>query len=193
MASAARTRMTATERSEDVLRAAIAAFAESGYAATKTDEIARRAGVSQPYVIRLFGTKQQLFLAASNRVCDHIEDVFRAAAAEGITPDSTAEEKMRALGTGYKTFLNEREPLLVLLQSFAASCDPAIGPAVRERFGGIYRVIQELTDASVEEIRHFLGTGMLLSVMTAMGVTGPDCVQVQWAEDLLEDLRVNGD
>ncbi|WP_328411740.1 hypothetical protein [Nocardia sp. NBC_00403] len=81
----------------------------------------------------------------------------------------------------------------MLLHSFAASSDPAIGPTVRERFGGIYRVIQELTDATIEEMRHFLGTGMLLTVMTAMGVTGPGSVHVQWAEDLLEDLRVNGD
>ncbi|WP_246351392.1 TetR/AcrR family transcriptional regulator [Nocardia barduliensis] len=41
--------MTASRRGEQVLRAAVSAFAESGYAATRTDEIARRAGVSQPY------------------------------------------------------------------------------------------------------------------------------------------------
>ncbi|WP_433724836.1 hypothetical protein ACQP0C_28470 [Nocardia sp. CA-129566] len=44
------------------------------------------------------------------------------------------------LGKGYRTFRTERELLLVLPQSFAASSDPAIGPAVRERFGGTYRV-----------------------------------------------------
>ncbi|MEV4239052.1 TetR/AcrR family transcriptional regulator [Nocardia sp. NPDC049737] len=193
MASPARTRMTATERSAEVLRAAITAFAESGYAATKTDEIARLAGVSQPYVIRLFGTKQQLFLAAANQVCDRIEVIFRAAAAEGITPDSTQDEKMRALGQGYKTFLNERELLLVLLHAFAAASDPAIGPNVRERFGGIYSVIQELTDASITEICRFLGNGMLLTVMAAMGVAGPDSVEVCWATDMLESLRAEAE
>ncbi|MFI7670993.1 TetR/AcrR family transcriptional regulator [Nocardia sp. NPDC049526] len=193
MASPARTRMTATERSAEVLRAAITAFAESGYAATKTDEIARLAGVSQPYVIRLFGTKQQLFLAAANQVCDRIEDIFRAAAAEGITPDSTQDEKMRALGQGYKTFLDERELLLVLLHAFAAASDPAIGPNVRERFGGIYSVIQELTGASIAEICRFLGNGMLLTVMAAMGVAGPDSVEVCWATDMLESLRAEAE
>ncbi|MEV6339205.1 helix-turn-helix domain-containing protein [Nocardia vinacea] len=193
MASSTRTRMTATERSEEVLRAAVAAFAESGYAATKTDEIARRAGVSQPYVIRLFGTKQQLFLAATNRVCDRIEDIFRAAAAEGITPDSTQDEKMRALGKGYQTFLDERELLLVLLHAFAAASDPAIGPDVRKRFGDIYAVVRELTGASIEEMCRFLGTGMLLTVMAAMGVAGPDSVQVCWATDMLENLAAEGD
>ncbi|MEV6138774.1 helix-turn-helix domain-containing protein [Nocardia sp. NPDC051990] len=180
--------MTASERSAEVLRAAVTAFAESGYAATKTDEIARRAGVSQPYVIRLFGTKQQLFLAVTHQVCDRIEEIFRAAAAEGITPESTGEEKMHALGKGYQTFLNERELLQVLLQSFAAASDPAIGPDVRARFGSIYRVVKELTDASVPEMCRFLGSGMLLTVMAAMGVAGPDAVEVCWATDMLESL-----
>ncbi|WP_410790027.1 TetR/AcrR family transcriptional regulator [Kribbella sp. C-35] len=66
-------RLTAAERGEEVLGAAIQAFGRSGYAGTKTDEIARLAGVSQPYVIRLFGTKQQLFLAAVEAVCDTVE------------------------------------------------------------------------------------------------------------------------
>ncbi|MFX0574861.1 TetR/AcrR family transcriptional regulator [Nocardia nepalensis] len=193
MASSTRTRMTATERSEEVLRAAIAAFAESGYAATKTDEIARRAGVSQPYVIRLFGTKQQLFLAATHRVCDRIEETFRAAAAEGTTPDATPEEKMRALGRGFQMFLTEHELLLVLLHGFAAASDPAIGPDVRDRFGRIYAVVEELTGASVQEMRGFLANGMLLTVMTAMGVAGPDSVEACWAVDMLENLRTQGD
>ncbi|WP_063044268.1 TetR/AcrR family transcriptional regulator [Nocardia pseudovaccinii] len=193
MASSTRTRMTATERSEEVLRAAVTAFAESGYAATKTDEIARLAGVSQPYVIRLFGTKQQLFLAVTHRVYDRVEEVFRAAAAEGIEPDSTGEEKLRALGKGYQTFLSEHELLRVLLQSFAAASDPAIGLDVRARFGGIYGVVQELTGASVQEMCSFLGTGMLLTVMAAMGVAGPDSVDVCWATDMLESLRAEGD
>jgi AcrR family transcriptional regulator len=63
-----RVRLTAKERGAEVLQAAVVAFAASGYEGTKTDEIARLAGVSQPYVIRLFGTKQQLFLAALQTV-----------------------------------------------------------------------------------------------------------------------------
>ncbi|NUR98791.1 MAG: TetR/AcrR family transcriptional regulator, partial [Kribbellaceae bacterium] len=72
--------MTAKERGDEVLRAAVQAFAAAGYEGTKTDEIARLAGVSQPYVIRLFGTKQQLFLAAVDSVCLRIEQIFREAA-----------------------------------------------------------------------------------------------------------------
>ncbi|WP_280235265.1 TetR/AcrR family transcriptional regulator [Nocardia cyriacigeorgica] len=178
--------MTASERGEQVLRAAVTAFAESGYAATKTDEIARLAGVSQPYVIRLFGSKQQLFLAALNQVCDRIEAVFRSAAA------TDSDDPLRALGQEYEVFLAERELLLVLLHGFAAGSDPVIGDRVRDRYGRIYDLVGELTGASVTDVRRFLSTGMLLTVMAAMKVVGPDAVPAPWAAAVVADLDDHG-
>ncbi|GGN96835.1 TetR family transcriptional regulator [Nocardia rhizosphaerihabitans] len=181
-----RTRMTASERSAQVLEAAVHAFAESGYAATKTDEIARLAGVSQPYVIRLFGTKQQLFLAALHEVCGRIEAVFRGAE---IAPDADAAEALRTLGQGFDVFLAERELPLMLLHGAAASADPAIGDPMRERFGRIYRLIGELTGADTLESRRFVATGMLLTIMTAMQVAGSEAIPLPWATEILDDLR----
>ncbi len=185
-----RTRMTAGERSEQVLDAAVTAFAESGYAATKTDEIARLAGVSQPYVIRLFGSKQQLFIAAANRVCDRVEEVFREAASQ-VPPDATPEQALDVLGDGYGTFLADRALLLVLLHGFAASSEPAIGTEVRDRFGRIYRLVRELTGASADETRNFLAGGMLLTVMAAMQVAGPGAVPTPWADEIMECFQGN--
>ncbi|WP_427885039.1 TetR/AcrR family transcriptional regulator [Kribbella sp. GL6] len=169
-------RLTAKERGDEVLRAAVRAFAESGYEGTKTDEIARLAGVSQPYVIRLFGTKQQLFLAAVRSVCDRIEEIFREAAAD--SPD------LGALGRNYKRLLAERELLLVLLHGFSASSDPAIGDCVRERFGSIYTLIRDLTGATPQQAREFLSAGMLMTVMSAMQVLGPDPIPMPWAAEI---------
>lgn len=180
---ATKVRLTAAERGEEVLRAAIQAFGTSGYKGTKTDEIARLAGVSQPYVIRLFGTKQQLFLAAVQTVCDTIEQTFRDAAAE--QPD------LGSLGMAYEQLMAERELLLVLLHGFSASDEPAIGDAVRERFGGIYRLVRELTGASPAEAREFIATGMLLTVMSAMRVTGPDAIDLPWADELNQTLATD--
>ncbi|GAA1556636.1 TetR family transcriptional regulator [Kribbella sancticallisti] len=175
-----RTRLTAAERSEEVLQAAVVAFGASGYAGTKTDEIARLAGVSQPYVIRLFGTKQQLFLATTHRVCDRVEEAFRRAGEREPTLDS--------LGDAYNELLPERELLVVLLHGFAASADPAIGETVRSRFGGIHRLVGDLTGASPEEVTKFMATGMLLTVMAAMQVTGPNPVSCEWATELLNSM-----
>ncbi|HEU4945968.1 MAG TPA: helix-turn-helix domain-containing protein [Kribbella sp.] len=181
MAGTTRIRLTAAERGEQVLQAAVTAFAASGYAGTRTDEIARLAGVSQPYVIRLFGTKQQLFLAATERACDRIELVFRRAAGE--------RADLENLGHAYQTLLAERELLVVLLHGFAASAEPAIGDAVRHRFGRIYQLIRELTGASIEEAQQFLATGMLLTVMAAMRVAGPEAIAEPWAAELLACLE----
>ncbi|MFC6014423.1 TetR/AcrR family transcriptional regulator [Nocardia lasii] len=179
--------MTAAERGEQVLAAAVTAFAETGYAATKTDEIARRAGVSQPYVIRLFGTKQQLFIAALHQVCTRIEAVFRGAE---LDPDGDTSASLKALGRAYEeVFLAERELPLVLLHGIAASADPAIGEHVRARFGGMYELVGELTGADVAEASGFIATGMLLTIMTAMQVAGTDAIPVPWATDILTNLR----
>ncbi len=180
MSGATKTRLTAAERSEQVLEAAVKAFAANGYVGTKTDEIARLAGVSQPYVIRLFGTKQQLFLAATQRVCDRIEQAFRAAAGQ--------RADLASLAAGYDALLAERELLVVLLHGFAAAGDPEIGDAVRDRYGRIYRLIRDLTGASAEDAERFLSVGMLLTVMAAMRVVGADPVPADWATEITDAL-----
>ncbi|MQY25357.1 hypothetical protein NRB56_09130 [Nocardia sp. RB56] len=185
--AAPRTRLTAGERSEQVLTAAVVAFAESGYAATKTDEIARLAGVSQPYVIRLFGSKQQLFVESVQRACDRVEEIFRTAAAD-VGPDASPEDRLHSLGAAYDVFLTERELLMLLLHGFAASGDPVIGDRTRDRFGRIYRLVRDLTGASAEEARDFMAKGMLLTVLAAMQVLGPGARVCDWATELLENL-----
>ncbi|MBL1078011.1 TetR/AcrR family transcriptional regulator [Nocardia sp. 2] len=179
--------MTASERGEQVLAAAVSAFAESGYAATKTDEIARRAGVSQPYVIRLFGSKQQLFLAATRAVCERVEAIFRAGV-EAVGPDADTETRMAAMGDGYRALLLERDLPLVLMHGMAASADPVIGDAVRERYGSMYHLLRELTGASPVQAREFFATGMLLTMMAAMRVIGADAVHTDWAEEIMTNL-----
>jgi AcrR family transcriptional regulator len=60
-------------RPAEIVEAALAAFVENGFAATKLDDIARRAGVSKAALYRYFDTKEDLFRA-----------VARAAVAPGL-------------------------------------------------------------------------------------------------------------
>ncbi len=175
-----RTRLTAGERHEQLVAAAVTAFARGGYAGTTTDQVARLAGVSQPYVIRLFGTKQQLFLAATRHATDRVEQRFRDAAAE--RPD------LASLGGAYDDLLAEQDLIAMLLHGFAVGVDPALGPTVRECFGRIYRTVRELTGAGEEEAREFLAHGMLLTVLGAMRIIGPEAVPPEpWMTDLIGD------
>lgn len=172
----ARIRLTAAERSEQLVDAAIKAFAGTGYAGTSTDDVARLAGVSQPYVIRLFGSKQRLFLAGVGHACGRIEQAFREAG-----PADLAD-----LAPAFDRLLAERDFLAMLLHGFAASADPVIGAFVRERFGRIYTLVKELSGADVAEVRGFLANGMLLTVLAAMQVVGPNAVAPEpWMTEII--------
>ena len=51
-------RMTAEDRRADVLRVAVHEFAKRGYQGTSTEDVARAAGISQPYLFKMFPTKK---------------------------------------------------------------------------------------------------------------------------------------
>src|ERR1700693_2895591 len=115
-------RQTAEERRTAVLAAAISEFARSGYAGTSTETIATRAGISQPYLFRLFGTKKDLFIATYGIVCARIEEGF-VAAAVGLEGDAA----MTAMGLAYLELLEDPDLLQVQLHGFvAAAADPDI-------------------------------------------------------------------
>ena len=60
-------RRSAEDRREEIVGIAFRHFAEGGYHGTSTEAIAREAGISQPYLFRLFRTKRELFLACVDR------------------------------------------------------------------------------------------------------------------------------
>ena len=73
-------RKTADERREAVLDAAMIEFAERRLHGASTEAIAQRAGISQPYVFRLFGTKRELFKAMTARCFRETLETFQRAA-----------------------------------------------------------------------------------------------------------------
>src|SRR5438552_18074063 len=93
-------RKSAEERREAVLDAAFEEFAQRGLDGASTEAIAARAGISQPYVFRLFGTKKELFKAVISRCFRETLELFQRAA-EG----RRGEEAREAVGGGYETEL----------------------------------------------------------------------------------------
>lgn len=77
------------DRPDEIVAAALAVFAEKGFAAAKLDEIARRAGVSKGALYLYFETKEDIFRAVVGRaVAPNIALVRAAAAAHpGPFPD----------------------------------------------------------------------------------------------------------
>jgi AcrR family transcriptional regulator len=162
MASAP-TRRSAEERRRELVEIAIRHFAQNGYNGTSTDQVAREAGISQPYLFRLFGTKRELFLACNAAMHDRIAATF-AEAARGL-PE---EDRMKAMGDSYNALLADRDALLFQMQSYAACADPEIQEHVREGFATLVRQVQDATGASPADLWSFFSHGMLLNVIAAL-------------------------
>jgi AcrR family transcriptional regulator len=161
-----RVRKTAEERREEILEIAITEFAARGLSGGSVERVAELAGVSQPYVYRLFGTKKELFLAASRRVGERVAGAFRAAA-EADEPGDPLE----AMGRSYNPSLFRQEEMMMVLQGITASDDPEVREAVGNLFASMWRYVQEAAGASDEEVWNFFGAGMMLTLDAAVGLT----------------------
>ena len=160
-------RMKAEDRRESVLAAATVVFGEYGYVGTTTDRVARAAGVSQPYVVRMFGTKEQLFVEVLERASGRLLATFRRVLAQH-PGDSPSEELGRSFGRAYVELLSDRGLLLSLMHGFVSGGDPVIGPLVRRGFLDVYTFLRTEAGFDAERVREFLASGMLLNTIVGL-------------------------
>jgi AcrR family transcriptional regulator len=172
-------RKSAEVRREEILAVAMEQFAAGGYHGTSTETIARDAGISQPYLFRLFRTKKELFLACDDRACAKVIDAFRRAAA-----DAAPGEELAAMGHAYvHELLPDRHALLMLMQGYAAVSDPEIQEHVRRKYGEVVAEVARLSNATPDEIWSFFGTGMLLNIVVALDlgkIAGENPIAAAW-------------
>ncbi|MEW1720679.1 TetR/AcrR family transcriptional regulator [Streptomyces sp. NPDC093109] len=93
--------MSAEERRRMIARVALGEFSTGGYHGTSTERTARRAGISQPYVFRLFRLfpgRTALFPACADLCFTRLTSTFRDAS-EGPDGDTAPE----AMGTACQT------------------------------------------------------------------------------------------
>ncbi len=159
---------TSDERREQVIEAAVKEFAANGFHATSTTAIAKRAGISQPYIYALFPNKRELFLAVDRHVVDRIRRAFLDAARGKDTP----EERLEAMGQAYLELLANRDEIRFQMQAHAAAGDPDLAEPVRKEFTGLWEDVQRMSGASDEQMYQFMGKGMLLNVIASLELTG---------------------
>ncbi|MGD0808211.1 MAG: TetR/AcrR family transcriptional regulator [Acidimicrobiales bacterium] len=171
-------RMSADERREEVLRAAAAAFADGGYQGTTTQDVAERAGISQPYIFRLFSSKKELFLAV-------VEDCFKrtdrtfAKAAEGLSGD----EALHAMGMAYVELIRDPVNLLVQMHCFtAAAGDPEIRLVAQRGMRKVWETAARASGAGDEALRSWIAMGMLCNMVCALGIEELD---EPWAKQMV--------
>jgi AcrR family transcriptional regulator len=180
IATQTRTRKSAEERREEIVTIAIEQFALAGYRGTSTETIAREAGISQPYLFRLFKTKRDLFLACYDVSHERILETFRSAGS--VVP---SEEALTAMGKAYAGLLADRNRLLFQMQAYAACSDPVIQEHVRESYGEIVKEVTRISGAPPEAVWQFFSHGMLLNVIASLDLPAI-AEREQWAASWCE-------
>jgi AcrR family transcriptional regulator len=154
--------MSRDARRRQVLDAAVPLVAEHGFAGVTTDQVARAAGVSQPYVVRMFGGKADLLAALFEATGERLLDAFRAVPAG---PDAHEE-----MGRVYVHLVSDRDLLRVVLHGFAAGADPRLGAIGRRILAGVARLHRERTGGDADATQAFVAHGMLINTVLALGV-----------------------
>ena len=160
-------RLPAAERREQMLNAARIVFGERGYTGATTDAVAKAAGVSQAYIVRTFGSKENLFVEATTRSVDKTIEVFRAAARDN--DDLTTLP--RHLGHAYVELVADRGILLTMMHLFTMGHYERFGQLARDEFMRIYRVLHHEIGMSPKATEKFLAKGMLINTVLGMRLT----------------------
>lgn len=166
-------RLHADERRAEVVEAAVQAFSEAGYAGTSTEDIAKIAGVSQPYLFRLFGSKQALFMAAVERGFERTRIAFTDAAQHPL-PVTDFDPILAAIGARYAELLKDRTLLRLQLHAYAASSDPVIRAFVRGEIAKLIATVSEASGVDPANLRDFFAQGMLMNLAAALELTEAD-------------------
>jgi AcrR family transcriptional regulator len=135
-------RHSADERRELVIEAARREFAVLGLGGATGEGLSYRAGISHPYLLRLFGSKRELFLEVVDRLFD---DLVAAARSERSLTEALGEDGVA-----------------LLLQCFGACGVDEVRLAVQRRMGELYEALERGGPGRQADVDSVLA-GLLLS------------------------------
>jgi AcrR family transcriptional regulator len=166
-------RVSAAQRRESMLRAAVEVFAGKGYNGATTYEIARVAQVSQALVVRAFGTKEQLFYAVAEQAVDELIETFR-----GVLKEAPTDARAHRIRQAYLDRL-PNDALSIMLWSQLLGSEPTIGAKARAGFLRLYRFLREDADLSAREAGDLIADCQFAGIVSGL----------RFPEDQLAELR----
>jgi AcrR family transcriptional regulator len=167
-----------------VTRSAIKVFARSGYTTSPVTQVAKHAGISSAYVMKLFPRKVELFVAAIDACYERIVETLESAAAEAESEDTA--QILDLMATRYAELIADRDLLLLQVQALAATQTPEVQDAVQRGIGRITSLAASRAGADPEQIQNFLARGQLCHLLTAVGAFDSDS---PWAATLTQGFR----
>lgn len=172
---------TATDRRVAIVSAALTAFSRGGYAGTTITDIAQEAGISSAYVLKLFGGKEAVFVAALDRCFERVEQTLAAA-----PPDGTPAEILDAMGGAYARLIADRTLLLIQVHAQSVAMIPAIGDALRAGLARLTRFAKQRSGAEDRDVQRFIAYGQLCHLVVTAGIADVDD---DWSRILTDGLR----
>ena len=149
--AAKRTRMSASERREQLIAVARGLFAERGFDATSVEEVAARAQVSKPVVYEHFGGKEGLYAVVVDREITTISAAISSAITDpagGTTVAPAAEDLGTPDAPGSASRIAERAALALLTYIEDSPDGFRILSAGSDRAAGTYSTL--LADVAIE-------------------------------------------
>jgi len=160
--------ITASNRRDDIIAAAVEVFAELGYYRATTAQVAEKADISQPYVYRFF-TKESLLVAALELSWERIMKAFQKVITDTTVPEQLEINLIRAYEGVMESHRHE-----VLLQMQAQTIqEQVVREAMQAGMIQVQTLVQDafrqagIADAD-ERTSDFLARGMLCNVSMAL-------------------------
>ncbi|MEV5105287.1 TetR/AcrR family transcriptional regulator [Streptomyces massasporeus] len=170
--------MSAAQRRAQILDIAMLEFSRTGLFGTPVDVIAKAAGVTQPYVFRLFGSKTKLFTECV-RISFRQSTTRMLDAAEGLS----GVNALVAMGNQYRSNLENNPDVLIQVQAFAACANDEVREAVRECYGDQWQQLVKRAGVDPVQMKIYMALGLLLNDLTMIGAKPGAGMDEQWVED----------
>jgi AcrR family transcriptional regulator len=144
-----RKRMSAADRREVILDAALDEFARHGFHETSLEGVADQAGISKALIYEHFSSKRDLHEALLRR---YVHDLLERSIA-AIAMAAPAEERLRSAGDAFLTWVEEnREPWRLIVRNPGFSgVEASVGEVQREMAHAIATVMQADVPPEIQE------------------------------------------
>ncbi len=176
-------RSTATDRRPLVIGKAVECFAARGWAGTTYADVAAAAGISPAYVVKLFPTKEQLFVAALNNCFHRIEQTLLEVAS---TASGEPEAVLDRMGDAYAHLIADRPVLMMQVHAQSAAAIPAIGEALGRGLEHLTMLVSTSTGADDAAVQRFMAYGQLCHLIVTTRI---DQLETPWARLLTNGMH----
>jgi len=180
-----------------LVEAAVLCFAEQGFAATSTRQIADRAGVAEATIFRHFGTKQQLLMRLVTPLLDHLlVPKLNAQEAEVLSQINDLKPMMRWMMLNRIDYARQYRPLVrILMQDVPVNAelralvtDRLVTPVARIALSQLSRLTGGLRPDDPDTMRVLrVVASALLAYIVGRIVVAPD---LDWDDEAEVEVMV---